>query len=178
MPSHHFLILSSLHFAFALCLLCAHVCSSLSVWCLYPNAVTFEMLENFFHTVKIMQCDKRALILQCYPKSQSWWGGGWLPPSKNHINTLGLLGLGLRPFTYCCGMIKIADWQCMFTVLWFLCWLVHHKRSLPSTNCTLETNISLMNHHVTWYGLCIKKSITRAQGRYLHALKYLAAGGW
>ena len=52
------------------------------------------------------------------------------------------------------------------------------KRFLRSTNCTLETDISLMNHYVTWYGICVKISITRAQGRYLHAPKYLSAGAW
>ena len=59
-----------------------------------------------------------------------------------------------------------------------MCWLSYHKRFLRSTNRTLETGISLMNHYVTWYGICIKISITRAQGRYLHASKYLVAGAW
>ena len=49
---------------------------------------------------------------------------------------------------------------------------------LRSTNCTLETDISLMNHYVIWHALCIKKSTTRAQGRYLHAPKYLVTGAW
>jgi len=59
-----------------------------------------------------------------------------------------------------------------------MCWLAYHKRFLRSTNRTLETGISLVNHYVTWYGICIKISITRPQGRYLHAPKYLVAGAW
>ena len=47
-------------------------------------------------------------------------GQGAAAPPKNHIPALSLVaGLGLRPFTYCCGMIKIADWQSTFAVLWF-----------------------------------------------------------
>ena len=47
-------------------------------------------------------------------------GKGWLPlPRTTSLLSL-LAGLGLRPFTYCCGMIKIADWLLsIFAVLWF-----------------------------------------------------------
>ena len=45
-------------------------------------------------------------------------GRGLAAPYKNHIPALSLLaGLGLRPFTYCCGMIKIGDWQSICSIV-------------------------------------------------------------
>ena len=44
-------------------------------------------------------------------------GRDWTPPPQESHPALHLSGLGLWPFTYCCGVIKIADWQSMFAVL-------------------------------------------------------------
>ena len=49
-----------------------------------------------------------------------------------------------RPFTYCCGMIKIADWQAMFALLCF-----YDCVGLPAINGFCEVQTVHWNWHFT-----------------------------